>query len=167
MIACPTVPVVKMWTTALAARIGVIMKKGIITGSVTIILGLLLALGPQVLFKVCAHGSSFPLCHWSAQAEIGMGLLIAALGICLIVFPDPKTQQGLTIGIFLAGIIALSIPHALIGGCGATTMACRRIAFPVLRIVCIIILVGSVINMIHIEGKMKKDKDIPVKISPS
>jgi hypothetical protein len=40
-------------------------------------------LGPQFLFKVCAHREeSFPHCHWSAQAEIGIGLLIAALGAC-------------------------------------------------------------------------------------
>jgi hypothetical protein len=134
------------------------MKKGIITGSTAVVLGLLIALGPQVLFKVCAHGTSFPLCHWSARAEIGMGLLIAALGICLIVFSDSKTQQGLTIGIFMAGIIALSISHVLIGSCSVMTMACRRIAFPVLSIICVIVLIGSVINMIHIEGIMKKTK---------
>jgi hypothetical protein len=127
------------------------MKKGIITGLVAVALGLLIALGPQVLFKVCAHGTSFPLCHWSARAEIGMGLLIAALGICLIVFSDSKTQQGLTIGIFLSAIIALSIPHVLIGGCSVTTMACRKIAFPVLSLICVVTLIGSVINMIHTE----------------
>jgi hypothetical protein len=134
------------------------MKKGILTGSVTIVLGLLVALGPQVLFKVCAHGTSFPLCHWSAQAEIGMGLLIAALGICLIVFSDSKTQQGLTIGIFLAAIIALAIPHVLIRGCSVMTMACRKFAFPVLSLICIVTLIGSIINMIHIEVTMKKQK---------
>jgi hypothetical protein len=132
------------------------MKKGIIIGSITIVLGLLIAFGPQILFKVCAHGEGgFPLCHWSARAEIGMGLLIAALGICLIVFPDSKTQQGLTIGIFLSGIIALSIPNVLIGGCSVMTMDCRKIAFPILSLICIITLIGSVIYSIHIEGKMK------------
>ena len=132
------------------------MKTGIITGSVAIVLGMLIAFGPQVLFKVCAHGTSYPLCYWSARAEIGMGLLIAALGICLLVFSDLKTQQGLTIGIFFAGIIALSIPHVLIGGCGASAMACSKVAFPVLSIICIITLIGSVICLIHIEVKIKK-----------
>jgi hypothetical protein len=133
-----------------------LMKKGIIIGAVTIVLGMLISFGPQILFKVCAHGTSYPLCYWSARAEIGMGLLIAALGICLLVFSDLKTQQGLTIGIFLASIIVLSIPHVLIGGCGVTTMACRRVAFPVLSIICIITLIGSVIYIIHIESKIKK-----------
>ena len=155
------------------------MKKVVIIGSVIILLGMLIALGPQFLFKVCSpitmateeitddcgdDGScgcsgtalSFPLCHWSARAEIGIGLLIAALGICLIVFTDLRTQQGLTIGIFLSSIVSLSIPHILIGGCGVMTMACRKISFPVLSIICITLIIGSVINMIYIEGKVKK-----------
>ncbi|MDR0474411.1 MAG: DUF4418 family protein, partial [Treponema sp.] len=81
------------------------MKKAIIFGAVIIILGLLIALGPQFLFKVCGHGEDkYPHCHWSAQAEIGMGLLIIALGTCMIVFTDPKTHLGLIIGVFMVSL---------------------------------------------------------------
>jgi hypothetical protein len=131
------------------------MKKAIITGMVAIVLGLLIALGPQVLFKVCAHGEGdFPLCHWTAQAEIGIGLLIAALGICMIVFTDPQTHLGLSIGIFMAGLVALFIPHTLIGGCIGETMACRKVAFPALTIESIIVVVFSAVNVVF--GEMKK-----------
>jgi hypothetical protein len=124
------------------------MKKAIITGTVVIILGLLIALGPQFLFKVCAHGESgYPHCHWSAQAEIGMGLLIVALGVCMIVFTDAKTHLGLLIGIFLASIIALAIPNTLIGGCGMMSMQCRKVAFPALTAESIILLVFSAIML--------------------
>ena len=119
------------------------MKKSVIFGSVVIVLGLLIALGPQFLFKVCSHDDSYLRCYWSAQAEIGLGLLIAALGFCMIVFADPKTHMGLLIGIFLAGIIALFIPHALIGGCGMMTMQCRKVAFPALTVESIVLLVFS------------------------
>jgi hypothetical protein len=120
------------------------MKKAIILGSVGILLGLLIALGPQFLFKVCGHGESgFPHCHWSAQAEIGIGLLIAALGICMIVFTDEKTRLGLLIGIFLTSIIALAIPNLLIGGCGMMSMQCRKVAFPALTVESVILLVFS------------------------
>jgi hypothetical protein len=122
------------------------MKKAIIFGAVIIILGLLIALGPQFLFKVCGHGEDgFPHCHWSAQAEIGMGLLIAALGACMMVFTDPKTLLGLAIGIFLAGIIALAVPNFLIGGCGSLAMRCRKVAFPALTAESVILLVFSAI----------------------
>jgi hypothetical protein len=130
------------------------MKKSIIIGTVVITLGLLIALGPQFLFKVCVHGESgYPHCHWSAQAEIGMGLLIVALGICMIVFTDSKTQMGLTIGIFLASITALFIPHALIGGCGSMAMACRRVGFPAITIESIMLLVFSTVVAVYSEMK--------------
>jgi hypothetical protein len=129
------------------------MKK-IICGIVVVVLGLLIAFGPQFLFKVCAHGEDgYPHCHWSAQAEIGLGLLIAALGACMIVFTDPKTHLGLLIGTFLAGIIALFIPHTLIGGCGMMSMACRKTAFPVITLISVILLIYSAIMVVYIEMK--------------
>jgi hypothetical protein len=149
------------------------MKRSIIFGSVVIVLGLLISLGPQFLFKVCdltmasttededccaiseeadccsPTASSFPICHWSAQAEIGVGFLIVALGICLIVFTDPKTQLGLFIGIFLAGIIALFIPHTLIGGCSSMAMACRRVGFPAITVESIVLLVFPAVVTVY------------------
>jgi hypothetical protein len=153
------------------------MKKAVIFGVAVLTLGLLIALGPQFLFKVCGQtmaavtvvaggepadccavpeesgccapaASSLPICHWTARAEIGIGLLIAALGACMIVFTDPKTQMGLLIGVFMASLIALAIPHALIGGCGSMAMACRRIAFPVITAESVILLVFSAVMVV-------------------
>jgi hypothetical protein len=152
------------------------MKKAIITGSAIIALGLLIALGPQFLFKVCGQtmvssaggeiadccatteesgccapaANSLPVCHWSVRAEIGIGLLIAALGACMIVFIDPKTQLGLIIGVFMASLVALAIPHALIGGCGSMAMKCRRVAFPALTVESVILLVFSAVMVVII-----------------
>jgi hypothetical protein len=121
------------------------MKKSVIFGAVVIASGLLIGLGPHFLFKVCEAGCCGNLCNISAYAETGVGLFIIALGICLIVYPDPKTQLGLLIGVFLAGIVALAIPHALIGGCGGMTMDCRRVAFPALTIESVVLLVVSAV----------------------
>jgi len=130
------------------------MKKQQIYGITIIILGLLIALGPQFLFKVCtAHDGALPRCHWSARAEMGVGMLAAALGICLLAFSDPKTQLGLAIGIFLTGIIVVGIPHALIGGCAAQTMNCRKIAFPALTVEGIILLAYSTGMVVWLEMK--------------
>lgn len=121
------------------------MKIRIIGGIAVIALGLLLALGPHFLFKVCGPTADggFMKCHWSAQAEIGAGALIAALGLALTFFAAPKTRLGLAIGVFLSGILALLIPHALIGGCGMHTMPCRKIAFPAITVVSILLLAGA------------------------
>jgi len=145
------------------------MKKAIISGTIVMVLGLLIALGPKFLFKVCnsnmastestedccvkpeqssccgPSASSLPVCNWSARAEIGMGLLIAALGACMLVFPDQKTHLGLLIGIFFSSIIALGIPNFLIGGCAAMTMRCHKVAFPALTIESAVLLVFSAI----------------------
>ena len=120
------------------------MKIRISGGVAAIVLGLLIALGPQFLFKVCEPmGENFMKCYWSAQAEIGIGAVIAALGVALILFANLKTRLGLTIGILLSGILALLIPHALIGGCAMESMQCRKIAFPAITVISILLLIGS------------------------
>jgi uncharacterized membrane protein YedE/YeeE len=127
------------------------MKNRIISGSIAIVFGLLIALGPQFLFKVCpVMGDMIMKCHWSARAEIGVGALIAALGIALVVFASPKTRLGLTIGIFLFGVLALLVPHVLIGGCAGHSMACRKIAFPAITVISILLLIGSALYALQL-----------------
>ena len=114
------------------------MKRTI--GIIVVVPGLLLALGPQFLFKVC--DSHTMVCHWTAQAEIGIGIVIALLGITLVIFTDIRIQLGLSIGIFLSGIYALLVPHLLIGVCATPSMPCNTTAFPTITILCVFLLVG-------------------------
>jgi hypothetical protein len=127
------------------------MKNRIASGAAVIVFGLLIALGPQFLFKVCpVAGDVIMKCHWSAQAEIGVGGLIAALGIALVVFASLHTRLGLTIGVFLSGILALLIPHALIGGCPMHGMACRKITFPAITVIGVLLLLGMALNGLYL-----------------
>jgi hypothetical protein len=132
-----------------------VIKKQLVYGTTVIIAGLLVALGPQFLFKVCnVMDENFPICHWSAQAEIGTGILITALGICILLFLDEsKIRLGLSIGIFFTNIVALLIPHVLIGGCNMMSMRCRRIAFPILSAICIVLLLTTITNIIYLGMK--------------
>jgi hypothetical protein len=131
------------------------MKNRIASGAVVIALGLLIALGPQFLFKVCAvTGHGFLRCHWSAQAEVGVGMLIAALGVAFLLFKESPIRLGLTIGVFFSSVIVLCIPHALIGGCGMMTMACRRTAFPALTVIGFIALAGSAGNAVYLSREL-------------
>ena len=134
------------------------MKKHWIYGTVLAVLGLLIALGPRFLFKVCTPGCSccgdIPQCHWTAQAEIGMGFLISALGFCFFVFSDPKIHLGLFIGVFLASIVSLLIPVSLIGGCQELTMTCNRIAIPALVIENVILMAFSLFMIIMLARKI-------------
>jgi hypothetical protein len=119
------------------------MKKNIIISAIVITLGLLISFGPQFLFKVCVAGCCGNLCNITAQVEIGVGLLITALGACMLVYTDLKTQLGFVIGLFMASLVALAIPHVLIGGCGGLEMDCRRVAFPALTIESVILMIFS------------------------
>jgi hypothetical protein len=128
------------------------MRNRIISGGAVIIFGLLIALGPQFLFKVCpVVDGMYMKCHWSARAEIGIGgPLIAGLGIALLFFANPKIRLGLSVGIFLSGVLALLIPHALIGGCTMHSMACRKVTFPVITVISILLLIAAVLNGLYL-----------------
>ncbi|MDR2943025.1 MAG: DUF4418 family protein [Treponema sp.] len=129
------------------------MKKRI-TGIVFTVLGLLIALGPQFLFKVCQPIEDiFMKCHWSAQAEIGVGAVTAVLGIALIIFTSVKVRLGLVIGILLSGVHALLIPHALIGGCTMDSMTCRKITFPAITVISILLIVVAGIYTAYLARK--------------
>ena len=128
------------------------MKNRIISGGAVIIFGLLIAQGPQFLFKVCpVVDGMFMRCHWSARAEIGVGgPLIAVLGSALVFFANPIIRLGLSVGVFLTGILALLIPHALIGGCVNHTMPCRKITFPALTVISVLLLITAAFNALYL-----------------
>jgi hypothetical protein len=127
------------------------MKIRIAGGVAAIVSGLLVALGPQFLFKVCdPMGENFMKCHWTAQAEIGVGGLIVALGIALIVFASPKTRLGLAIAVVLTAVLALLFPYALIGGCDMPLMDCRKIAFPAITVVSMLTIAGGALHIAYL-----------------
>jgi hypothetical protein len=128
-----------------------------VIGIIFTALGLLIALGPQFLFKVCEPmGENFMKCHWTAQAEIGVGAVIAALGIALTVFASVKIRLGLVTGILLSGINALLLPHALIGGCAMDDMPCRKIAFPAITVIGILLIIGAGIYTAYLAREKAK-----------
>ena len=112
-------------------------KKPIIFSAAMIIGGLLIALGPIYLFKSCAPGccSAYPDCLWATRVTLGMGMIIAALGIFYIIYNDSKIQLGMTIGIFLTSVMVLLVIHVIIGGCAVKTMDCRLVTYPVLTVI--------------------------------
>lgn len=126
------------------------------------VFGLLIALGPQFIFPVCeipggSHGLKEPasmitpmICHWTARAELGAGLVIAFQGLLLILFSGSQIRFGLNAAIGLNGILALLLPSVLIGVCGNTRMNCRSLTLPALVIFSTFVIAGSVINGIYL-----------------
>jgi len=107
------------------------MKKAIISGSIVIILGLLIALGIKFLFNVCDPNMTstestkdccaepakssccchivncLPSCKRSAQAEIGMGIFNGALRTVKVINGLDKLQLIITILTLVIAIITL------------------------------------------------------------
>jgi hypothetical protein len=131
---------------------GIIVKNRVISGAGAVITGLLIALGPQFLFKLCAPmmNGHWMECHWTGQAEIGVGLMIALLGLALLFFSDSGVRLGLSIAALLSGILALLFPAVLIGGCAMETMQCRSVTFPALTVISVLTIVGFAVNTVYL-----------------
>jgi len=135
--------------------------KDILKGAGAAALGLIIALGPKFIFRACTVGEcgccgEYPQCFWATQAVLGMGFLIAALGLCMIILNDRKTQLGMLIGIFATGFIAILIPYVFIGGCPGKTMACYRRAFPGIAVFASLTLAYSAFITVFTSIRMKK-----------
>jgi hypothetical protein len=139
------------------------VKNRVISGAGAIAAGLLIALGPQFLFKLCepTAGGRWMKCHWTGQAEIGVGLFIAVLGAGLLLFASREIRLGLSLSLFFAGILALSLPHALIGGCEMARMPCRVVTFPSLTVIGILTIVGSAVNSFYLYKGRKELMEMP------
>lgn len=101
-------------------------------GIVFIILGILIAIGPWTIFAVC--DSTTMKCHYTAEAELVMGAMIALLGLLLVFVKSAETKIVIGIGEMGLGIFAVLISTTLIGMCPASSMECHLLAEPMLKI---------------------------------
>jgi hypothetical protein len=123
-------------------------------GAFLIILGILVALVPWIIFPVCevhgdytttASGTKVPMtCGWTARAETGVGALIVVAGCILIARNTPETRQAVGIFTIALGVLVLLFPTVLIGMCKVATHSCRLSTLPALELLgAIIIVVGG------------------------
>ena len=140
-----------------------------ISGVLFVALGLLIAIGPQTIFKPCSgllqiytegmQGQSMqqmppsdaryvPMkCHWSANAEIGIGGAIAFLGILLLFFRKSPVRLGLSLAQAALGLVTVLIPSSLIGVCMGKTMQCRVLMLPLLLVLGCLVIAVSLANV--------------------
>ncbi|MDP4093618.1 MAG: DUF4418 family protein [Bacillota bacterium] len=141
------------------------MKNKSITGMIIIVLGVLVALIPKVIFPVCTNRielmngkTLFMKCHWTAMTELMIGTLIVFNGILLIVFKKHETRIALSIMLFLLGLAALLIPTAVIGMCETATMACRVGTEPALIVVSVITMALGIGNIYFQSNCIKSEQ---------
>lgn len=104
--------------------------------------------GSQGSMKVSA--AMVMKCYWTARAELGIGLLIALLGVVLLAFKSASVRLGFSLALIPIGILTLLIPGPLIGVCGGARMTCRWQALPALTVLGAAVTIVSAINALYL-----------------
>jgi hypothetical protein len=95
-------------------------------------------------------------CHWTAQAELGIGFVIVVLGILLIVFSSGLVRLGLSLSLVPVGILALLIPNTLIGICDNVHMNCHAETLPALTILSGILIIAAAAYAVYLYLESRK-----------
>lgn len=133
------------------------MKKRYISGLLYIIIGLLIAIGPFTIFHVCAShdGDMIMKCHWTARAELGLGISISILGLILLIQKAYNSQLAANLSLIINGVLAYLIPNVLIGVCDGVHMHCHAVARPALSILSALTVAIAIINVVYLYGKRR------------
>ena len=133
------------------------MKNRIISGLLFTLTGVLVILIPTVLFPVCDSGMMKMSCYYTKRAEIGVGALIAVIGLVSLLISDKKIRIGLAISEFFNAALVLLFPLKLTGLCKMSDMACRVKTEPALIVISIVIFIISAAEVLFLIKQVKKD----------
>jgi hypothetical protein len=137
-------------------------KNRAIAGIGGVILGGLIALGPQYVFKICeqtGHHGGVTRCFWTGRAEIGVGALVAAIGAVYLLTRDARIRAGLSLAASLSGVLSLAVADVLIGVCEDANMSCRLAALPALNIVGILTAAAAAANALYLLRRPPEEPD--------
>lgn len=132
------------------------MKNKVCISILHIFLGLLIFLTPTVIFPVC-EGEMKMSCDYTGQAEIGLGILVALLGVISLFFSE-KVRAGISVAVSGIGILTIAFPVKLIGVCGNNMMKCNAATRPMLVVLGILVIFVSVINTVYLLKKGEVDR---------
>lgn len=131
-----------------------------IMASIFTIFGALIAFGPTYLFKVCEglKEDGTPMkCHYMAQAQLGIGLVIVVAGILLFLVKSNESKVMLSIMTACLDIVAFLTLHSFIGVCKTPTMPCVALTMPALTIIMVLLLLCSIANIAISMDKQTKE----------
>ena len=125
------------------------MKNRILFAAAFILLGLLVILAPTVLFPVCESEMKMA-CFFTKKTEIGVGLVIAALGVIYVFLKNKDIRLGISIAQFLNAGLVLAFPAKLTGLCKMSDMACRVKTYPALIVLSVLLALTAAVNIVFL-----------------
>ncbi|HOM02795.1 MAG TPA: DUF4418 family protein [Acetivibrio sp.] len=126
------------------------MKNKVFLGIVYLVFGVLLAVGPYLIFPVCKASMMAMRCQNTAKAELVLGILTIAVGVLMLLIKNRKFRIGLNIAAIPIGILAFLFPNNITGVCSKVHMTCRSLTLPVLSLIGIALVVFAGINTVYL-----------------
>lgn len=102
---------------------------------ITIIFGLLAALGPKTIFPVCKAGEMKMRCFYTARWELVVGVAAVITGILLLIISKEIIRAVLSGVQIILGVFIVLIPTAIVGVCGSPMMHCVTVTRPALIVI--------------------------------
>ena len=128
------------------------MKNKLFASIPSIILGILIAIAPLTFAKVCqTEGGMHMACYYTGRAALGIGLVIAVLGIVAL-FVKENVRIGLSIAVIVNSLLMIAVPTFLIGVCKSPMMHCASVTRPTLIVISVLALVFAAIS-VYLDSK--------------
>ena len=128
------------------------MKNKLFASIPSIILGILIAIAPLTFAKVCqSEGGMHMACYYTGRAALGIGLVIAVLGIVAL-FVKENVRIGLSIAVIVNSLLMIVFPTFLIGVCKSPMMHCASVTRPTLIVLSVLSLVFAAIS-VYLDSK--------------
>ncbi|MDR0905457.1 MAG: DUF4418 family protein [Oscillospiraceae bacterium] len=134
-------------------------KNRIIGGVATVVTGALTAVGPHTIFKICdqGHHEGHSVCFWTGQATIGVGIIVALLGVAYLIFASEQTRAGISLSVAATSVLTFLLANVLIGMDDMAMMACRVKTLPALNVISILSFALAIGNTVYLLVKSGKD----------
>lgn len=127
------------------------MKNKVTNAVVYLASGILLMVGPYILFPVCGTAEKIMKCFWATRAVNTVGGMIAFFGIVLLLLKAKDSFIAVNLCSIAAGIAAILLPSVLIGGCAKDTMPCQALTFPAVYLISAVVVLFSIGNLIYLK----------------
>jgi hypothetical protein len=114
------------------------------------ILGLIIAVGPYVLYRICDESMAGP-CNDTGHAEILIGASIAVLSVSMLFMNDGRRRMCLGFAVLALSVLSVLVVTTIIGTCDSGMMACNRTGKPGMIATGTIAAMVSVVNVVLIK----------------